>query len=126
MMGEYGCGFCRGCGLPYDEFGLDTTLSDEQWALVWPKIDGLLCASCMVQRASTLPGIIAVRAVLEFAETGEPAMEKQAVIKPGVTPDLDPTTELAEKAAAARSEKDEIERLEKQDVTSRLAATSDQ
>jgi len=53
-------------------------------------------------------------------------MEKQAVIRPGVTPDLDPTTELAEKAASDRSEKDEIERLANQDVTSRLAETSDQ
>ena len=53
-------------------------------------------------------------------------MEKQAVIKPGVTPDLDPTTGLAEKAAGERSEQDEIARLERQDVTSRLADTSDQ
>lgn len=53
-------------------------------------------------------------------------MEKQAVIKPGVTPDLAPMAELAEKAAGDRSETDEIERLEKQDVTSRLAATSAQ
>ena len=117
---------CCDCHRPYAEFGLDTILSDEQWAMVWPNRDGLLCANCIVRRASSLPGIIIVRASLEFAETGESAMEKQAVIKPGVTPDLDPTTELAEKAAGDRSEKDEIERLEKQDVTSRLAVTSDQ
>lgn len=47
-------------------------------------------------------------------------MEKQAAIKPGVTPDLAP-----EKRATDRDEKDEIKRLEDQDPTNRLAADVD-
>lgn len=57
---------CGDCGLPYDEFGIDTTLSNNQWAIIHPEgRGGLLCANCMVKRASHLPGIIAARMVLE-------------------------------------------------------------
>lgn len=48
-------------------------------------------------------------------------MEKQATIKPGITPDLDPT----EKTAGERTEEEEIMRLEEQDPTSRLAEAAE-
>lgn len=59
---------CEDCGHPYSEFGLDTTVSNYQWSLIHPESsNGILCAKCMVQRASRLPGIIAARMVFEFA-----------------------------------------------------------
>jgi len=45
------------------------------------------------------------------------AMEKQAVVKPGVTPDLEP----AEKTASDRTEEEEIERLESQDPVVKMS-----
>jgi hypothetical protein len=59
---------CEDCGLPYSYFGLDTTLSNFQWSAIHPESNnGILCAKCMVARASKLPGIIAARMVFEFA-----------------------------------------------------------
>jgi len=58
-------------------------------------------------------------------------MEKQAVVRPGVTPDLEPAQSSCckckqvrarmLKAARDKEEKDEIDRLARQDATSRLA-----
>ncbi len=59
---------CEDCGLLYTKFGLDTTLPDEQWRLIHPEREGgILCANCMVQRASEIAGIVAARMVFEFA-----------------------------------------------------------
>jgi len=64
---------CQDCGLPYSEFGLDTTLPNLQWSLVQKEGDeGLLCANCIVKRASHLPGIIAARMVLEIVPGEKP------------------------------------------------------
>lgn len=58
---------CLDCGLPYEEFGLDTTLPNGQWLLIHPEgHDGLLCANCIVKRAAKIPQVIAVRAVLDI------------------------------------------------------------
>src|SRR5512138_3482472 len=57
---------CEDCGLPYNDFMLDVTLPDEQWLAIHPSgINGLLCARCIVARASKLKNIVAVRAVLD-------------------------------------------------------------
>ena len=58
---------CDDCGKPYEEFGLDTTLSNNQWHEI--TVDGvsLLCANCIVKRAAYLPGAIAARLVIEIA-----------------------------------------------------------
>lgn len=62
---------CRDCGLAYQEFGIDTTLPDEQWLMCHPEGEGgLLCANCIVKRASYLPGIIAARMILEIYPEG--------------------------------------------------------
>ena len=57
---------CIDCGLPYSEFGLDMTLPNEQWLMIHPEGDGILCANCMVKRAAKLEGSIAVRAKIEM------------------------------------------------------------
>ena len=59
---------CRDCGLDYDDFGLDFTLPHSQWNDICPEGD-LLCANCIVQRASKLPGVIAIRAVIEISRS---------------------------------------------------------
>lgn len=58
---------CMDCSVPYADFPLDTTLSDDQWKMIHRPEGGVLCASCIVRRASRLPGVVAVRAVFEFA-----------------------------------------------------------
>ena len=58
---------CVDCGKLYSNFGLDMTLSDEQWLLISPDREGILCASCIVKRASKLPNAIAIRAQIELA-----------------------------------------------------------
>ena len=60
---------CEDCGMPYESFLLDVTLSDEQWLAIHPSgRDGLLCAQCIVARASRLTNIVAVRATLDSHE----------------------------------------------------------
>lgn len=64
---------CEDCGFPYTDFGLDTTVSNYQWSIIHPESnDGILCAKCMVKRASKLPGVIAARMVFEFAPSDSP------------------------------------------------------
>ena len=59
---------CLDCSLPYEEFGLDMTLPDNQWLMIHPEENGLLCANCIVKRAEKLQGSIAVRAKIALAE----------------------------------------------------------
>lgn len=56
---------CLDCGKPYDDFGLDMVLPDEQWMMIHLEKDGLLCACCIVKRASKLPNAIIVKATIE-------------------------------------------------------------
>ena len=60
---------CADCGKPYDDFGLDMVLSDEQWLMIFPQKNGLLCANCIVNRASKLKGSIIVKASIQVGET---------------------------------------------------------
>ena len=59
---------CLDCAELYDGFGLDATLADDQWRMIHNSRDGILCANCMVKRAAMLPGAIAIRMHIEFAE----------------------------------------------------------
>ena len=67
---------CRDCGLPYDDFGLDTFLPPEQWISIlkpeekeiYSKTNIVLCANCMVKRGSEIDGIIGTSMVLETYE----------------------------------------------------------
>jgi hypothetical protein len=63
---------CDDCGKPYKKFKLDTMLSDEQWLMVHPEKNGLLCASCMVKRAERLPGVILARMEFIFYDKNDP------------------------------------------------------
>src|SRR3990167_1795064 len=57
---------CEDCGLPYDKFGLDTTLPDDQWLMIHPSGEGgVLCATCIARRGHAVPGVVAVRAVFD-------------------------------------------------------------
>lgn len=61
---------CLDCGLLYDEFGMDTTLPNLQWKAIMGHEGGILCASCMVKRASNLRGVLAARMVFEVMFEG--------------------------------------------------------
>jgi len=57
---------CLDCGKPYEEFGLDTYMNDNDWKVIHPEVNGLLCANCIVKRASKIMGVIVVRMDLDF------------------------------------------------------------
>jgi len=61
---------CEDCNAIYgEEILLDVTLPDDQWLMIHPEgKGGILCGGCMIKRANKLPGIIAVRMVLDFGE----------------------------------------------------------
>lgn len=61
---------CDDCGLSYigDQWGLDTVLSNEQWNMICPNDDALLCANCIINRALKLDNIIGARMKLMFAD----------------------------------------------------------
>lgn len=45
---------CKDCGIPYGGTDwIDTVLPRDQWKLICPE-DGILCANCIVSRASRL------------------------------------------------------------------------
>lgn len=67
---------CMDCGKPYKEFGMDSTLPDEQWLLIHDNFDGLLCANCVVARCANLHGAIAVRMCIDF---GSPSASAKMV-----------------------------------------------
>lgn len=73
---------CLDCRKPYKSFGLDMTLPDDQWRMIHDSEGGLLCANCMVARASKLKGAVAVRAKIEFADfTAEQLLEAKKTIR---------------------------------------------
>lgn len=73
--------YCLDCNKPYSDFALDTVLSDEQWELIHPEKNGLLCVQCIINRAEKLNGIIRVDMKLIQAEPakGDRAMTEKSV-----------------------------------------------
>lgn len=55
---------CLDCGKPYADFSLDLLLPRWQWLQIHPADSGVLCANCIVDRASKLAGAVAVHAVI--------------------------------------------------------------
>lgn len=56
---------CEDCGLEYKNFGLDTVLTNEQWLMIHPEsTEGILCANCIVKRASCFRKVICAEMVL--------------------------------------------------------------
>lgn len=52
---------CMDCGLSYYKFGLDSVLPHDQWKLINPNNEGLLCANCIVMRAAKLGSVVVVK-----------------------------------------------------------------
>lgn len=87
---------CLDCGTSYGGGDwLDVTLPNNQWSLIHPSQDGVLCANCIVRRAARLPyPPVAVRAVLDFEpfvdisqSAGEPGGSRMRDHEPAVGPD---------------------------------------
>ena len=51
---------CLDCGMSYEKFELDIRLSNKDWKTIHPNIDGILCANCVVKRASKLDDVLIV------------------------------------------------------------------
>ena len=70
---------CKDCGLPYDDFGLDTVLSRLQWSTIFPghekEMGIVLCANCMVKRASRFDSIIVAHMFFETRIDPPPTMK---------------------------------------------------
>lgn len=64
---------CLDCGLDYSAFGMDVLLPRWQWLLIHPDEGGLLCARCIVLRASRLPGAVGLEAVIGIAPSKDAA-----------------------------------------------------
>jgi len=66
---------CLDCGCDYDAaMACDMVLSREQWLLIHPEDDGVLCAHCILRRADKLPGQINVMARITFADDFDPGI----------------------------------------------------
>jgi hypothetical protein len=62
---------CVDCHRPYPH-GLDMVLTKKQWLMVHPDDGGVLCPSCIVNRASNLPGAISIFAHILTSDNFEP------------------------------------------------------
>lgn len=61
---------CEDCKLPYP-FPLDVVLSDDQWTLICPETNDrgvVLCANCIVRRASHVSTAVIVKMRLVFSD----------------------------------------------------------
>lgn len=60
---------CADCRMPYEDFKLDTVLSDDQWAMINPEGIGIiLCANCIAKRAAKVPGVIVLSARFRMSD----------------------------------------------------------
>jgi hypothetical protein len=80
---------CEDCHREYP-FGLDMTFPFEQWKMVSSSGDdgGILCPSCMVDRAAKIEGAIAVRAQIEIMDAARHQMYDSAAAVLEREPDL--------------------------------------
>ena len=62
---------CEGCGKLYRNFALDVVLPDDQWHAIQGRDGGVLCAACIVERGSKLPGVTVAK--LHFPDLATPA-----------------------------------------------------
>ena len=58
---------CLDCGMAYEDFPMDVILPRAQWLEIHPDEHGLLCAGCIVARASKVPGATACHLIIEVA-----------------------------------------------------------
>ena len=57
---------CMDCKMLYKDFPLDMLFPRSQWLRINPKDDGVLCANCMINRASRIKRATVVHAVIEI------------------------------------------------------------
>ena len=57
---------CIDCKKPYYEFGMDVSMAYNDWIKINPNVHGLLCANCIVKRASKVDGVITVALRLDY------------------------------------------------------------
>lgn len=63
---------CFDCGMPYGgKDWIDTVLPNEQWKLICPE-NQILCANCIVKRASKIKGVIITKMKLVYADGYNP------------------------------------------------------
>lgn len=63
---------CPDCGQEYaDIMALDLALPRSQWLSINPDEGGVLCANCILRRASKLPHVINLTAIITFAQDYE-------------------------------------------------------
>jgi hypothetical protein len=62
---------CVDCGRPYPH-GLDVVLTKKQWREIHPDDGGVLCPSCIVNRAAKIDGAISVLAHIVTTDNIEP------------------------------------------------------
>lgn len=73
---------CFDCGMEYGgEDWIDTVLPNEQWKMIFPEHDGLLCSNCIIKRASKLDNIIIAKMTLVFAKDYK---QQEVVILSGI------------------------------------------
>lgn len=60
---------CLDCNKDYDsEMSLDLVIPRDQWLLIHPDDGGVLCANCLISRASKLKNVINLTALITFAD----------------------------------------------------------
>lgn len=64
---------CMDCKKSYQDFPLDVVLPDSQWELISGRKDGggILCAACIVERASKLEKVTVAKMYFPDLEDGE-------------------------------------------------------
>ena len=61
---------CLDCGMPYGgQDWLDLVLPRWQWLEIHPADGGVLCANCIVKRASKIPGAVSIHATIGISAT---------------------------------------------------------
>lgn len=70
---------CLDCGMEYGgEDWIDTVLPNEQWETIFPEGNGILCANCIIKRASKLDNIIIAKMTLTFVKDYKCGIGKEA------------------------------------------------
>lgn len=57
---------CLDCKIDYDLVPMSLNIPREQWLLIHPDDGGVLCANCMIIRASKLPHVINITGNITF------------------------------------------------------------
>lgn len=98
---------CMDCGKPYLEFPLDLILPRSQWLEIHPAENGLLCASCIAERAAKVPGVTCAHVFLEIAPHSAPPATHQPARDVYTPPTSAPDLSALSAASSHESREDE-------------------